>query len=241
MQRFRSTSFAVVGGALLLVLTVSGVFGARGQSESPSKPFGLDVAFVLAMLDEQDEEVDEDEEQEEHEVDEDEEQNEEEQNEEEQNEEEQNEDPETVEEDPETLEEEVEDNDNPTDNHGACVSAVARSDAVGGWQNNHGGAVSEAARYTCWGLEPPDNELGELEEPEDSFVALAGDGRGKSTAFERMGGRWSWTVSDDTDEQAGPGKGKGQAKGENDGPAASAKGGGSKGSANKGKGHGRGR
>jgi hypothetical protein len=34
--------------------------------------------------------------------------------------------------------------------HGACVSAVAKSDAVGGAHNNHGGAVSEAARVTCW-------------------------------------------------------------------------------------------
>ncbi len=33
--------------------------------------------------------------------------------------------------------------------HGACVSAVARGDAVGGKNNNHGGAVSEAARTTC--------------------------------------------------------------------------------------------
>jgi len=32
--------------------------------------------------------------------------------------------------------------------HGACVSAVARSDAVGGQNDNHGGAVSEAA-HSC--------------------------------------------------------------------------------------------
>lgn len=32
--------------------------------------------------------------------------------------------------------------------HGACVSAVARSDAVGGKNDNHGGAVSEAA-HSC--------------------------------------------------------------------------------------------
>lgn len=30
--------------------------------------------------------------------------------------------------------------------HGACVSAVARSDAVGGKNDNHGGAVSAAAK-----------------------------------------------------------------------------------------------
>jgi hypothetical protein len=32
--------------------------------------------------------------------------------------------------------------------HGACVSEVARSDAVGGKNDNHGGAVSEAA-HSC--------------------------------------------------------------------------------------------
>jgi hypothetical protein len=32
---------------------------------------------------------------------------------------------------------------------GACVAAVAHSDAVGGPNNNHGGAVSDAARTTC--------------------------------------------------------------------------------------------
>jgi hypothetical protein len=32
--------------------------------------------------------------------------------------------------------------------HGACVSAVARSDATGGPRDNHGGAVSVAA-HTC--------------------------------------------------------------------------------------------
>jgi hypothetical protein len=40
-------------------------------------------------------------------------------------------------------------NDSSTSNHGACVRAVAQSDAVGGKNHNHGGAVSEAARNTC--------------------------------------------------------------------------------------------
>jgi len=56
------------------------------------------------------------------------------------------------------VEEPTEPADQPTDqtnttapsDHGACVSAVAMGDEVGGDQNNHGGAVSEAARVTCW-------------------------------------------------------------------------------------------
>lgn len=34
--------------------------------------------------------------------------------------------------------------------HGACVADIAQSDGVGGPNENHGGAVSEAARETCW-------------------------------------------------------------------------------------------
>lgn len=42
----------------------------------------------------------------------------------------------------------------PDDTHGACVAAVAESDALGGKNENNGGAVSEAARFTCRGLDP---------------------------------------------------------------------------------------
>ena len=42
-----------------------------------------------------------------------------------------------------------ENSNNSSTNHGSCVAAVAKSDAVGGKNNNHGGAVSEAARNTC--------------------------------------------------------------------------------------------
>ncbi len=50
--------------------------------------------------------------------------------------------------------EETEDIDETTDQeepsgHGACVSEVAHSDEVGGKNENHGGAVSLAARETC--------------------------------------------------------------------------------------------
>jgi len=48
--------------------------------------------------------------------------------------------------DPEVLGDPGEDEDGP---HGECVSEVARSDAVGGPNDNHGGAVSEAAHETC--------------------------------------------------------------------------------------------
>lgn len=45
--------------------------------------------------------------------------------------------------------------------HGQCVSEVARSDEVGGPNNNHGGAVSQAARETCWQTDPAAGDEGD--------------------------------------------------------------------------------
>jgi hypothetical protein len=49
--------------------------------------------------------------------------------------------------------------------HGACVSEVAKGDEVGGDNENHGGAVSLAARETCW--EPPAEEPTEEQVSDD--------------------------------------------------------------------------
>jgi len=46
---------------------------------------------------------------------------------------------------------EVETEDSTSSDHGQCVAEVATDEeAVGGDNENHGGAVSEAARVTCW-------------------------------------------------------------------------------------------
>ena len=46
---------------------------------------------------------------------------------------------------------EVDTEDSTSSDHGQCVAKVAQDEeAVGGDNENHGGAVSEAARVTCW-------------------------------------------------------------------------------------------
>jgi hypothetical protein len=46
---------------------------------------------------------------------------------------------------------EVETEDSTSSDHGQCVAEVAADEeAVGGDNENHGGAVSEFARFTCW-------------------------------------------------------------------------------------------
>ena len=48
-------------------------------------------------------------------------------------------------------EEPVQEEDSAPSDHGTCVAAVAQDkEAVGPPNDNHGGAVSEAARVTCW-------------------------------------------------------------------------------------------
>ncbi|MGI8657777.1 MAG: hypothetical protein ACR2K4_03265 [Candidatus Limnocylindria bacterium] len=64
--------------------------------------------------------------------------------------------------------------------HGACVSEVARDkDAVGGKNDNHGGAVSEAARVTCHedGSEEAADEAEEAETSKSADKAAAKEQR----------------------------------------------------------------
>lgn len=134
MTRFRSHWLALLGGALLLALSVSSAFGAKPVGDDPNH--GQQVStFVHELLfgtDEPEEQPDEEE------VDED----------------------EVVEEtDEEVLEEDVLDEEVTGAEHGACVAeAAGNHDEVGGANENHGGFVSLEARYTCWGLPLPGEE-----------------------------------------------------------------------------------
>jgi hypothetical protein len=75
---------------------------------------------------------------------------------------------EQVEEETETEDEtEVETEESSPSDHGKCVAAVAQDpEAVGPPNDNHGGAVNEAARVTCWDDEASDESTGE-EAPQD--------------------------------------------------------------------------
>lgn len=83
-----------------------------------------------------------------------------------------------TEDDTETDEETEEEEESAPSDHGQCVALVAQDkEAVGPPNDNHGGAVSEAARVTCWeegsseetgGEEGADEENEAEEDAEDS-------------------------------------------------------------------------
>jgi hypothetical protein len=156
MPTFRRTWLALVGGALLLALSVSAAFGAPPTGEDG--PRGRSVsAFVHELIfgsEPTDEEVDE-----------------------------------------EPIDEEQEDTEDSTRqvpeefaNHGECVSEAAHdreafeeSDAM-----NRGEWVSTHARYTCWGLEPPDEDV---EETDADGTDEEGDADSATAKQERKAAR----------------------------------------------------
>ena len=84
-------------------------------------------------------------------------------------------------------EEPVEEEESAPSDHGKCVATVAQDpEAVGPPNYNHGGAVSEAARVTCWepeteepAAEEPTEDEGESEvESEEADASGAGHGKG---------------------------------------------------------------
>ncbi len=78
---------------------------------------------------------------------------------------------ELIEEEDELTDEEDEE----ADAHGACVSAAAqdREGSAESELKNHGKWVSQHARYTCWGLDVPTDEVDEGDDEETSDVDAA--------------------------------------------------------------------
>lgn len=152
MSRFRTRWLALVGAMLLIALSASSAFGAH-PSHSDNRGNAVS-SFVHSLLFGTDEDPEEQEDEGE----------------------EGEEDPDELEEDEELVEE------TEYRNHGHCVREVAWSLEVGGLDENHGGAVSEAARVTCWETD---------EETEDE-----GEAEGKTESVR----------TDDADASAGPGK-----------------------------------
>lgn len=131
----------------------------------------------------------------------------------------------TVEEEDEVIEEEDEelsedeDQDEESESHGACVSAAAqdKDGSVESELKNHGKWVSQHARYTCWGLDVPDEdeetgeEAGDVDEESSDVDEVAEDadadavgGRGnKPDKADRGNGKPSWAG------QGGNGNGNG--------------------------------
>ncbi|MGI8830082.1 MAG: hypothetical protein ACR2I5_09990 [Candidatus Limnocylindria bacterium] len=166
MQRFRSTWLALTAGVFLFTLSVSVAFGAPPDETREATRGQTIAAFVHELVFGTEQETDEEQEADEELLEED--------------EDDLLEADELVSElDPES-DELVEEEDEESDAHGQCVSEVAQDpEAVGGPNENHGGAVSEAARETCWetdeDAEDPDATLDEeepvVEEDEDAHGA----------------------------------------------------------------------
>jgi hypothetical protein len=163
MSQFRTRWLALVGAMLLVALSASSAFGAH-PSHAENRGNAVS-SFVHDLLFGTDEEPEQEEEGDEEEGDE------------EEGDEEEG--------DEEEGDEEEGDEDSEFANHGQCVREVAMSLEVGGLNENHGGAVSEAARFTCW--EPAED--GEGEEGEEG----EGGEEGESESLE-------------SDDSAGPGR-----------------------------------
>lgn len=57
--------------------------------------------------------------------------------------------------------------------HGLCVAEVAMSGDLGGANDNHGGAVSEAARATCWETGDASDEVAADEQSDQTDFTLS--------------------------------------------------------------------
>jgi hypothetical protein len=150
MQRLRSTWMALIGGILLVTLSISAAFGAPPSGDDA--PRGQTVAGFVHELVFAEEAPDEEPQQEEEE--------------------------EQEEELEEELEEQQL-NGEESDSHGACVSEVAHdkageNDPEDAEYANHGERVSEAARFLCWGFEVGADEDPEAEEEEEEEESDAG-------------------------------------------------------------------
>ena len=149
MSRFRTHWLALFGGVTLLALSLSTAFGAKPEGDN----FGSQVSAFVHSLQGDDEDGDE-------------------------QADEETEDEET--EDEETEDDtEVQDEDGAPSDHGQCVAEVARDkEAVGPPNDNHGGAVSEAARVTCWEDGEDSEDDSEDSEVEDTSTESSNPGRG---------------------------------------------------------------
>lgn len=166
MNRFRTQWLALVGAMLLVSLSVSSALAAHPHH--PDNRGNAVSTFVHELL------FGSDEEQEQESEDEDTEETDEEQ-----------EDEDTEDSDEES--EESEESDSDFKNHGHCVREVAWSLEVGGLNENHGGAVSEAARVTCRSDDADEEDGAEGAEDEDEAVDDADDADDAEAATKDRG------------------------------------------------------
>lgn len=137
MTTLRTKWLAGIGAGLLLTLSVSSAFAAHPETAGVENHGQQVSAFVHSLLLGSDEDPQEEPTQDEQ----------------------QDEQQDLQSEEEVTDEQPTEDAPN---SHGKCVSEMARGTDVGGPNENHGGAVSQAARVDCW---QTDTEESTNEEP----------------------------------------------------------------------------
>jgi hypothetical protein len=129
MNPFRKNVLVLFGAALLIAMSVGSALGAKPTSSDAAGPRGQAVSDFVHSLVSGDQEVTVDETPtDEAPADED----------------------TTTEEDSAPADEDTANASTGGNAHGECVAAVAQSTDTGGDSDNHGGAVSLAARETCW-------------------------------------------------------------------------------------------
>jgi hypothetical protein len=169
MHRFRSIWLALMGGAVIVTLSLSVALGADPADETDGNRGQTISGFVHSLIFTQDDPADDET------VDED-------QDEDEDTDEDTEEDADEADEGDEDTEADADSREVPEEfaNHGECVSEAAHdtegfdeSDAA-----NKGEWVSDHARYTCWGLDVPD------EEAADDEAALDEDAESELTSAE---------------------------------------------------------
>lgn len=157
MQRFRSTWLALMGGALLVTLSISAAFGADPSGTGDDARGQTIAAFVHQLVFGSDDEVEQDEESPEEEL------------------EEELEGADDLDEDESDETDETDEVDE-VDAHGECVSEVARDKHASAEAGaNHGTVVSEAAGVTCWEV---DDEEAEDTDPEEDEEFTGADSHG---------------------------------------------------------------
>jgi hypothetical protein len=156
MSKFRSRWLALFGGVTLIALSMSTAFAGKPAADTNR---GLEVSAYVHSLVGDVEDTDTD------------------------TADETTDDNETEDDTETTDDTQVEDGESAPSDHGKCVAAVAQDpEAVGPPNDNHGGAVSDAAKVTCWDTEvesggDSDSESGT--ETEDAGTSAAGPNHGK--------------------------------------------------------------
>jgi clumping factor A len=180
MSKFRSRWLALFGGVTLIALSMSTAFAGKPDGTNAGVQVSTYVHSFVGHVQDTDTETEDDTEA--------------------------TDETETTDETDTDTEVEVEDS--ASSDHGTCVAEVAQSEDVGGDNENHGGAVSEAATDICWQEAPADETDTEEPADESDTEVESNEDSGSDTEVESDEDSGSET-EDAADSTAGSDHGKG--------------------------------